>query len=55
MVMNHSDRERDPAAATSWVTLFNLQQGIFYMHHTTKNPAHTTAFVTQVVEYWNKK
>ena len=39
MVMNHSDSEREPSAATSWVTLFNLQQGIFYMHHTTKNPS----------------
>ena len=28
------------------------QQGFFYMHHPTDRIAHTTAFVTPVVEYW---
>ena len=30
----------------------NLQQGFFYMHHPTDRIAHTTAFVTPVVEHW---
>ena len=29
-----------------------LQQGFFYMHHPTDRIAHTTAFVTPVMEYW---
>ena len=50
MVKDHSDSERKSAAAT-WATLSNYQQGLFYMHHLT-DMAHTTAFVTPVVEYW---
>ena len=51
MVKDHSDSERKPAAAT-WATLFDEQQGFFYMHHPTDRIAHTTAFVTPVVEHW---
>ena len=29
-----------------------LQQGFFHMHHHTDRIAHTTAFVTPVVEHW---
>ena len=29
-----------------------LQQGFFYMHHPTDRIAHTTGFVTPVVEHW---
>ena len=29
-----------------------LQQGFFYMHHPIDRIAHTTAFVTPVVENW---
>ena len=36
MVKDHSDK----------------QQGFFYMHHPTDRIAHTTAFVTPVVEHW---
>ena len=43
---------RTLAVATTWVTLFDLQQGFFYMHHSTDMITHTTAFVTQVVEHW---
>ena len=28
------------------------EQGFFYMHHPTDRIAHTTAFVTPVVEHW---
>ena len=38
-------RERKPAAATAWGTLFNKQQGFFYMHHPTDRITHTTAHV----------
>ena len=42
---------KKPAAAT-WSTLSDLQQGFFYMHHPTDRIAHTTVFVTPVVEHW---
>ena len=38
-------QERKHASAT-WVTLFDYQQGFFYMHHPTDRIAHTTTFVT---------
>ena len=41
MVKDHSDSEKG-----------NPQQGFFYMHHPTDRIAHTTAFVTPVVEHW---
>ena len=44
MVKDHSDSERGNPAAT-W------QQGFFYMRHPTARIAHTTAFVTPVVEH----
>ena len=44
-------RERK-AAASTWATLSDYQQGFFYMHHPTDRIAHTTAFVTPVVEHW---
>ena len=50
MVKDHSDRERGNAAI--WATLSDQQQGLFYMHHPTDRIAHTTAFVTPVVEHW---
>ena len=51
MVKDHSDSERKPAA-TTWATLFDKQQGFFYMHYPTDRITHTTAFVTPVVEHW---
>ena len=45
------ERERKPAAVT-WATLFDWQQGFFYMHHPTDRITHTTAFVTPVVQHW---
>ena len=50
MVKDHSDSERKPASAT-WSTLSDQQQGFFYIHHPSRI-AHTTAFVTPVVEHW---
>ena len=41
---------REETAATTWATLFNL--GFFYMHHPTDRIAHTTFFVTPVMEHW---
>ena len=37
---------------TTHSTHFILRQGFFYMHHPTDRIAHTTAFVTSVVEHW---
>ena len=55
MVKDHSDSvKKKPAAATTCATLSDQQQGFFYMHHTTDTLAHTTAFVTSVVEHWSK-
>ena len=51
MVKYHSDSDRKPAAAT-WATLSDYQQGFFYMHHPTERTAHTTAFITPVLEHW---
>ena len=31
---------------------FRLAEGFFYMYHPTDRIAHTTAFVTPVVEHW---
>ena len=44
MVKYHSDSERNSAAAT-WATLYNQQQGFFYMHH-------RTDMIAPVVEHW---
>ena len=50
MVKDNSDNERKPPSATIWTTLSDWQQGLFYMHHPTDRIAHTTAFVTPVVD-----
>ena len=48
MVKDHSDSEK----GNPYATLSDLQQGFFYMHHPTDRIAHTTAFVTPVLEHW---
>ena len=53
MVKDHSDSESKAAAAT-WATLSDKQQGFLYAP-STDMIAHTTAFVTPVVEYWYEK
>ena len=49
-VKDHSDSERKPAAAT-WATLCD-ESKVFNMHHSSDRIAHTTAFVTPVVDFW---
>ena len=51
MVKDHSASERKPTA-TTWATLSDEQQGIFYMYYPTDRVAHTRAFVIPVVEHW---
>ena len=51
MLKDHSDDEKGnplPGQRDIWTK----QKGFFYMHHPTERIAHTTAFVTQVVEHW---
>ena len=45
MIKYHRDYERKSAIVTSWATLSNYQQGIFYMYHPTDRIAHNMAFV----------
>ena len=65
MVKDHSDNERGsplplhgllfPSCSKGSFygdTLSDQQQGFFYMYHATERIAHTTAFVTPVVEHW---
>ena len=47
MVNDHSDSKRENPLLPH-----GLQQGFFYMHHPTDRIAHTTAFVTPVMEHW---
>ena len=44
MVKDHSDSERGNLLPSTRATLFNEQQGFFYMHHPTDRTTHTTAF-----------
>ena len=46
MDKDHSDSERGNPLPS------HRQQGFFYMHHPTDRIAHTTAFVTPVVDHW---
>ena len=46
MVKDNSGSEKGNAAATTWATFSEMQQGIFYMHYS------TMAFVAPVVEHW---
>ena len=48
LVKDHSDSERGNLLLPHGL----LFQGFFYMHHPTDRIAHTTAFVTPVVEHW---
>ena len=53
MVKNHSDSERgNPLPSHGLLFPIISQQGFFYMHHPTDRVAHTTAFITPVVEHW---
>ena len=48
-------RKSKPAAATTWTTLFDWQQGFFCMHNPTFRKVHTTAFFYTRGTGWNKK
>ena len=52
MVKDHSDSEKgNPLPPHRLLFLIN-SNFFFYMHHPTDRIAHTTAFVTPVVEHW---
>ena len=44
-------QKRKLAATTTYSTLSDYQQGVFYMHHPTDKIAHTTVYVTPVLEH----
>ena len=48
MVKDHSDSEKGNPLPPHGL----LFPSLFYMHHPTDRIAHTTAFVTPVVEHW---
>ena len=51
MVKDHSDSEKGNPLSPHGL-LFPINSQFFYMHHPTDRIAHTTAFVTPVVEHW---
>ena len=55
MVKDHSDSEKgNPPPPHRLLFLINSKCS-FYMHHPTDRIAHTTTFVTPVVEHWLKR
>ena len=52
MVKDHSDSERENPLPPHGLLFPISSKGFFYMHHPTDRMAHTTAFVTPVVEHW---
>ena len=52
MVKDHSDSEKGNPLPPHWLLFLINSKGIFYMHHPTDRIAHTTAYVTPVVEHW---
>ena len=46
------ERDKKPAAATTWATFIQLAARVLYMHHPTDRITHTMAFVKPVVEHW---
>ena len=56
MVKVHSDSERGNLLPPRGLFCFPINsKGSFYMHHPTDMLAHTTVFVTPVVEHWLKQ
>ena len=51
MVKYHKNSERGNPLWPHGL-LFQINSKVFYMHHPTDRIAHTTAFVTPVVEHW---
>ena len=54
MVKDHSDSEKGNQLLLHRL-LFPINSNGFYMHHPTDRIAHTTAFVTPVVEHWRER
>ena len=52
MVKDHSDSERGNLLLPHGLPFSINSKSSFYMHHPTDRIAHTTAFVTPVMEYW---
>ena len=52
MVKDHSDSEIGNPLPPHGLLFLIKKQRFFYMHHPTHRIAHTTAFVTPVVEHW---
>ena len=52
MVKDHSDSEKGNPLLPHRLLFPISMQGFFYMHHHTDRTAHTTTFVTPVVEHW---
>ena len=52
MVKDHSDSEKGHLLPPPHRLLFLINSKGFYMHHPTDRIAHTTAFVTPVMEHW---
>ena len=52
MVKDHSDSERGNPLPSHGLFFPINSKVFFYMHHPTDRIAHTTAFVTPVVEHW---
>ena len=52
MVKDHSDSEKGNPLPPHRLLFPISSKGSFYMHHPTDRIAHTTAFVTPVVEHW---
>ena len=52
MVNDHSDSERGNLLPPHRLLFPISSKGYFYMHHPTDRIAHTTAFVSPVVEHW---
>ena len=52
MVKDHSDSKRGNPLPPHGLFFPINSKGFFYMHHPTDRIAHTTAFVTPVVEHW---
>ena len=53
MVKDHSDSEKgNPLPPHMLLFPINSKGYFFYMHHPTDRIAHTTAFVTPVMEHW---
>ena len=52
MVKEHSDSERGNPLPPHGLLFLISSKGSFYLHHPTDRIAHTTAFITSVVEHW---